>query len=156
PQYRTLTPAPLATPEAGTVEETLCLTRENRLVRVTRPVDRAPTPAELLAELTAGANDREREQGLQSAVAGLTSLSMASIDNRIATVAIGESLEGLAFDNQLLVYAQIVCTLDAHPAIDGVFFSRDGERVSVPRGDGTQTGRMLTEADYKALLEPPG
>jgi Sporulation and spore germination. len=156
PQYRTLTPAPLATQEAGTVEATLCLTRGDRLVRVTRPVDRAPTPAELLAELATGANEREREQGLQSAVAGLTSLSMAGIENRVATVAIGESLEGLAFDNQLLVYAQIVCTLDAHPAIDGIFFSRDGERVSVPRGDGTQTGRMLTDADYEILVESTG
>src|SRR5690606_14131814 len=107
----------------------------------------------LLADLVAGANEAEREQGLRSAVAGLTSLSLATIQNRTATVAIGESLEGLAFDNQLLVYAQIVCTLDAHPAIDGVYFSRDGERVSVPRGDGTQTGGMLTEADYRALME---
>jgi len=155
PQYRTLTPAAPATPEAGTVETTLCLTRGNNLVRVTRPVDRAPTPEELLAELTTGASESERAQGLQSAVAGLTSLAMERIENRIATVAIGEGLEGLAFDNQLLVYAQIVCTLDAHPAIDGVYFSRDGEQVSVPRGDGTQTRRMLTDADYEVLLEPP-
>lgn len=155
PQYESLTPAPPPTLETGTVEETLCLTRELRLVRVSRPVDQTPTPEVLLADLSAGANDEERAQGLQSAVAGITTLSVSGIENRIATVAIGESLEGLAFDNQLLIYAQIVCTLDAHPAIDGVYFSRDGERVSVPRGDGTQTQNVLTSDDYTALLEEP-
>jgi hypothetical protein len=137
------------------VEEVLCLARDNRLVRVTRPVDRTPTPAELLADLSAGANESERAQGLHSVVAGLTALSMVGIENRVATVTIGENLEELAFDNQLLVYAQIVCTLDAHPSIDGVFFSRDGERVSVPRGDGTQTRSVLTATDYEALVETP-
>jgi hypothetical protein len=153
PQYRTLTPAPPPTPEGGGVEEVLCLARDQHLTRVTRTVDRPLSPEELLADLVAGANESERAQGLQSVVAGLTSLSLESIRNRVATVAIGESLEELAFDNQLLVYAQIVCTLDSHPAIDGVFFSRDGEQVSVPRGDGTQTRGMLTATDYSQLME---
>lgn len=157
PPFQSTSPAP---PSEGTVSGAaaifLCLTRDDHLVRVPRQIEDDPTPEALLAELATGATAAEKEQGLDSELTGIAANDgPVTIENRIATVTLGEGLAGISPASQLFAYGQIVCTLDLHPAIDGVFFSRDGQRLAVPRGDGTSTEGMLTAGDYETLLEPP-
>lgn len=158
PQYQnssaTATPQP-ETQASGELSAVLCLTREQQLVPVTRSVEMMPSPAELLRDLIAGATETEsQEQGLNSALVGFSTITVAGTENGVAEVAVGDGLDGITDSTRLLIYGQIVCTLDAHPEIDGVWFSRDGQRLSVPQGNAISTDAVLTADDYAALLEP--
>jgi hypothetical protein len=154
PQYQspTTTSPPPETTSSGQLMALLCLTRDQRLVPVDRPVETQQSAGELLADLIGPVTEAESQQGLTSALAGIRGLMVTRIDNGIAEVAVGDSLDGI--NNQLLIYGQIVCTLDAHPAVDGVWFSRDGQPLPVPRGNATVTEEVLTADDYIDLLEP--
>jgi hypothetical protein len=155
PQYQSPTTAsqPPETTIFGQLAAILCLTRDQQLVPVERPVESQPSASVLLADLAAPVTEEESQQGLSSALAGIRGLSVA-IDSGIAEVAVGDSLDGITGNNQLLIYGQIVCTLDAHPAIAGVWFSRDGQPLPVPRGNATITEEVLTADDYADLREP--
>jgi hypothetical protein len=156
PQYQSPTSSS-APPEAttpGQLTAMLCLTRDQRLVPIDRPVETPQSAAELLADLIGPVTEAESQQGLSSALAGIRGLTVAGIENGIAEVAVGDSLDGITGNNQLLIYGQIVCTLDAHPAVAGVWFSRDDQPLPVPRGNATVTEDVLTADDYTDLLEP--
>ena len=158
PQYQNSTATTTSQPEtqsSGEISAVLCLTREQQLVPVTRRVEVMPSPAELLRDLIAGATETEsQEQGLGSALVGIATITVARIERGVAEVAVGDGLDGITDSARLLIYGQIVCTLDAHPEIDGVWFSRDGQRLSVPQGSAISTDAVLTADDYAALLEP--
>jgi hypothetical protein len=154
PQYRNTSstgPPPLTA--SGQTTALLCLTRDQSLVRVPRPVETPPTPAELLADLTVPATEAESQQGLTSALAGIRGLSVSKIEDGVAEVSVGDSLEGITGSTLLLIYGQIVCTLDEHPAISGIWFSQDGQRLQVPQGNTAVTDEVLTADDYVELLE---
>lgn len=154
PQYQspTSTTQPPLT-ASGQTTAILCLTRDQSLVQVPRPVDTPPSPAELLADLIGPTTEAESQEGLTSALAGIRGLTVADIADGIAEVAVGDSLDGITGNNLLLIYGQIVCTLDEHPAISGVWFSQDGQRKQVPRGNTSVTDEVLTAEDYVELLE---
>jgi spore germination protein GerM len=143
---------PSATP--GPLDAILYFTREERLVAVARPVDDLPTVAQLLDELSAGPSRAEQEQGLASALVGAGVVTAPTVMNGIVTVPLTEGIDGVAPAALVLIIAQIVCTLDAHPGVEGVVFSRDGQRVAVPRGDGSSASTPLTTADYQELIAP--
>jgi hypothetical protein len=157
PQYQpTSSTVPPPTAASGTeLTALLCLTDGQSLVEVHRPVQTPQSPADLLGDLVAGATESERqEQRLDSALTGLRTLSVAGVDNGVAEVAVGDGLDAITDSIKLLIYGQIVCTLDAHPDIVGVRFSRDGQRLPVPRGDATTTDGVLTVDDYDELRPP--
>jgi spore germination protein GerM len=52
---------------------------------------------------------------------------------------------------QVLAIAQLVLTLTEVPGVGTVEFQIDGKRVSVPRGDGSQTDAPVSRDDYRAL-----
>jgi spore germination protein GerM len=149
---------PSADPSAmvtdGPLNTVLYFTREERLVAVARPADTLPSVAELLQELSAGPNRAEREDGLVSALTGTGVLAEPDFEDGIVTVPLTEGVDGVAPAALVLIIAQIVCTLDAYPGAEGVVFSRDGQRVAVPRGDGSSTSTPLTTADYQELIAP--
>jgi hypothetical protein len=157
PQYRTATTTepPPTVAASGALTAMLCLTRDQRLVEVERPVETAPSPEELLTNLIDGPTNAEtRDQQLTSALTGITAITLVGIDQGVAEVTIGDSLDGITGDNRLLIYGQIVCTLYGHPAVTGIQFSRDGQPLPVPRGNATVTTDVLTTDDYANLLEP--
>jgi hypothetical protein len=165
PEPHTVTaPAPYRVTEApptdddvitGPVVKTLYLTRDRTVVKVLRAADQAPTAEELLTDLTDGATTAERELGLTSALAGTVLESPAvTFSDGIMTVDLGDGLDGLSANTRVLAYAQIVCTLHELPGVTGVLFSRSGQRVPVPNGDGTPTSNPLTPSDYATVLAP--
>ncbi len=148
-------PPPTLAPTVSAQEVILYLTRDGRLVEVSRSMERPVSAQRLLDALAATLTPDEQQQGLTSALAGTDVVEDVRIASGIATVMLAE--EGLEVITQLsqgLAIAQIVCTLDARDDVAAVVFERAGARVSVPRGDGSQTDAPLTAADYATLLEP--
>lgn len=154
-QFQTsmLTAEPPPTTASGAISVVLCLTRDQKLVHVPRQVDTMPSPQDLLADLIAGPTEAERADELSSGLVGVQTLSVADVDAGIAHVEVGDSLTALSGPTRLLIYGQIVCTLDQHPSIDGVLFRLNGQPIPVPRGDGASTDQVLTASDYDEILE---
>jgi spore germination protein GerM len=138
---------------SGGLNVTLCLTtREGRLVEHVRTVETPRSPQQLLADLIAGPTDRESEDlGLSSALTGIRVISIAGISGGIVEVAVGD-LEGITATSQQLIFAQIVCTIDALDSVVGVRFTQDGQPLPVPRADAT-SAEVVTAADYAPLLD---
>jgi hypothetical protein len=134
------------------VPKTLFLVRDDKLVSVTRRVGGQPTVDELIAALVAGPTNEEREQGVSSALLGSTLVAAVRAADRQAFVELSAPVDTAVRTDVVLAYAQIVCTLTALPAIDGVTFTRDGTAVGVPRADGSLSRGPLTTADYADLV----
>ena len=148
-------PPPTVAPTEGGQEVILYLTRDGRLVEVSRTMEPPVSPQRLLDALAATLTPEEQQQALTSALAGTDVVEDVRISAGIATVMLAdEGLEVITQLSQGLAIAQIVCTLDARDDVTAVVFERAGARVSVPRGDGSQTDAPLTAADYATLLEP--
>jgi hypothetical protein len=139
---------------AGDVAEVLCLVRDGRLVQTVRRIESTPS-AQLQAEhLVAGPTAGEQQAGLTTALAGLSLAVEGSGGAQPAQVAITEADEGNARNNEMMAYAQIVCTLTARGDINSVVFTRDSERLEVPRADGSLSRGPLYSSDYSSLIGP--
>lgn len=128
----------------------LCLVRDTRLAQVVRRVGAVPDPQHQLDQLVAGPTRDEQQRGLSTALAA-TALTV-HLSSGIADVEVGEAGEGSARSDEVLAYAQIVCTLTSRADVAAVSFSRDGKPLQVPRGDGTLSGDPLRAADYRTLI----
>jgi spore germination protein GerM len=149
------TPAPGQTPASqGALTQTLYLVKEGHLATVTRNTPERLTASQQLASLLAGPTAAEQQQGLSSALLG-TDLGL-SVQNRNgqAVVELATNLEGTGRTDDILAFAQIVCTLTSRGDIHSVTFTRAGQQVEVPRADSSLTRDPLTAADYKQLVTP--
>lgn len=136
----------------GAVPERLYLIRGDEIVPALRHVSSEPSPEDLMDDLLAGPTDSERRAGLTSALLGDEIITgVHKIDNN-AVVELAAELDDTSRNDQVLAFAQIVCTLDAHPLITGVSFTSDGQPVGVPIADGSLATGPLTAAHYTALL----
>jgi len=138
----------------GQVAEVLCLVRDGRLAQTVRRIESAPSAQRQAEALVGGPTDAERETGLTSALAGLSLAVQVSSDTLLAQVEISEADEGNARTDEMIAYAQIVCTLTARSDVDSVVFTRDGERLEVPRADGSLSQEPLYSSDYLSLIDP--
>ncbi|MDG4831727.1 GerMN domain-containing protein [Solwaraspora sp. WMMD1047] len=138
----------------GQVTEVHCLVRDGRLVRAVRRIESIRSPQHQVEALIAGPTNAERETGLTSALAGLSLAVQVSSDTLVAQVEITEADEGNARIDEMIAYAQIVCTLTARSDVDSVVFTRGDERLDVPRADGSLSRGPLYGSDYSSLLEP--
>jgi hypothetical protein len=148
-----ITPAPSAA--AGTVAETLFLTRDQALIPVVR---RLPGPRDVrtvMAELLAAPNDADQDDGLSSALPGGNLTGDVSLTGALAIVSLTAAPDGSGRSDQMLAFAQVVCTLDAQRDVAGVIFTLHGDRVGVPRADGALSEGPLTTADYAVLIADP-
>lgn len=143
------TPAP---DRYGTAIERLYLVREGELARAVRRVPSLPTPQQMLTDLLAGPTRAEQQDGLTSALT-TTQITGITVTQRRATVAVAQPPDHGARTDEMLAYGQIVCTLTSQGAEVGtVSFTRDGNPLGVPRGDGSLSTAPLTIADYATLL----
>lgn len=150
---RTSTPAPgPAQNPQGAGTETLFLLKDEHLVPVQRKVPHQPSPSQQLADLLAGPTADEQQQGLSSALAGTDLRPRVEVRDGQAAVELATSLEGTGRTDDILAFAQIVCTLADRDDITTVTFTRAGERVEVPRADGSLTRDPLTSSDYAPLI----
>jgi spore germination protein GerM len=142
---------PTQTPQ-GSVTETLYLVKDGHLMAVGRSVPQQPSPSQHLSDLLAGPAVTEQQQGLSSALAGTDLRLAVQVRDGQATVELATSLEGTGRTDDILAFAQIVCTLDSREDVETVSFTRAGEPVEVPRADGALTSQPLTSGDYANLV----
>ncbi|GAA3347074.1 hypothetical protein GCM10020358_60490 [Amorphoplanes nipponensis] len=138
---------------AGGVAEVLCMVRDNRLVETVRRLDAPPTPQEHIDHLVAGPTQPERDRAMTTALVG-SSLEVRMAGDATAQVEITEADEGSARSDETLAYAQIVCTLTSRADVASVLLLRDGDRLEVPRADGSLSRGPLYGSDYTALIAP--
>jgi spore germination protein GerM len=150
--YQALASPEPANTESGTVAETLCLVKESKLVAVVRRVNRDPTVSALMHDLLGGPTEAERADGMSSALAGADQFGEVHVANGQAVVDLMSQVKDAGRSDETLSFAQVVCTLDARPGVDGVSFNADGKPIGVPRGDGSLSSAPLTMADYASLL----
>jgi hypothetical protein len=140
---------------AGQAAQVLCLVHDGRLTQTVRRADAYLPPQRQLDSLTAGPTASEQAQGLSSALAGLSVALTTPPADTAVTVEVTEADEGAARSDEILAYGQIVCTLTSRADISSVAFTRDGQPLQVPRGDGTLSERPLRAEDYQDLIGPP-
>ena len=139
-------------PTQGELTQILYLIKDGQLVTVTRGTPEPPTASEQLASLLSGPTSAEQEQGLSSALLGTDLGLTVHSSNGRAVVELATSLEGSGRTDDILAFAQIVCTLTSRDDIHSVTFTRAGEPVEVPRADSSLTRDPLTAADYQSLI----
>jgi spore germination protein GerM len=142
------TPAPTST---GPVPETLYLVREGALVPQVRHIAAETSIEELINDLLAGPTEVESATGLSSALVGVTVLTV-HVDYGLVTVDLAAPIDGSGRNDELLAYAQVVCTLTARREVRGVAFTRAGRPIDVPRGDSSVSPGPLTASDYANLI----
>lgn len=146
--------APISAP-AGSVVERLCLVKDDKLVSVERRTRSEPTVDAQLQHLAAGPTEAESDDGLTSALTGTSVVAGVELVGSEATVEVGNSLDGPSRSDDVLAYGQIVCTLDARSDVSGVSFIQHGQRLGIPRADGSLSEGPLTMADYATLISGP-
>ncbi|ASW55330.1 GerMN domain-containing protein [Plantactinospora sp. KBS50] len=136
----------------GRFPEVLYLIRDDRVVPVTRRVDVAPSVQDQLDHLLAAPGPRERASGLTSALPGTLTVTGVQLVGQRATVEVGGAGDGAGRSDEVLAFAQLVCTLTKREDIATVAFQRRGRPLGVPRGNGSLTQDPVTISDYSALL----
>jgi len=139
--------------DQGPVPQTLFLVRDDRLVPVIRYVRAAPTLDGLLQDLVEGPTEAEGDIGLTSALLGIDVVTGIDLVDGGAVVHLAAALPGTGRNDEVLAYAQIVCTLTTRPEVSTVSFSRGGALTGVPRADGSLSDAPLSAADYQELLQ---
>jgi hypothetical protein len=143
------TPAP---DRNGNAIERLYLVRDNMLVRVTRRVPAVRTPAQAVQDLVAGPTLEEQQDGLTSALSTMN-VGATAVNQRRASVDISAPTLPGARSDEVLAYAQIVCTLTSGAEVGTVSFTRGGRPLAVPLGDSRLSAGPLTVADYAELIQ---
>jgi spore germination protein GerM len=122
------------------------------LVGAVRKTKQVPTGAIALSQLESGPTPAESAAGLVTTLTG-GAVSLVDVRQGRATVRLDSSFEGRQAI-PLQTVAQVVLTLTSVATIGQVVFEINGERVEVPRGDGTTTGVPVGAADYQSMVAP--
>jgi spore germination protein GerM len=120
------------------------------------PVERraaSSTLGAVLDELAAGPSAAEAARGLRSAIPDEQFLADVTLGGGTATVGLTDDFSSLGGQDQLLAIGQLVLSLTAQPGVGRVAFTLDGERVEVPRGDGSLTSGSVSRDAYADLVD---
>lgn len=139
----TSTTAPPASPRAG-----LCYVDGDRVRSVPVPVRERLDVVEIVRML---ANPPEG-QSLETELRERGTVRSVEVRGGIALVDLNLTVAPSGADSQLLLVAQIVCTLTGRPGIGQVAFRLDGAPVQVPTPDGTLTSDPVTRDHYAPLI----
>jgi spore germination protein GerM len=146
----TVSPAPTASAKIYFVRAT------GRLSGVPRTVASPATLGSALASLVQGVNDQEAAAGLRSAINPQTQILGAQVNNGVAIINVSEAFSGASVPDQIFALGQLVFTATSLPGVSAVSISLNSNPVEVPRGDGSRTNAVLTQADYASLAPGPG
>lgn len=138
------------TPADPTTIVSIYLTRGERVEAVRRVVPRvARIGSAALEQLLAGPTATEVAAGYSTQIPDGTRLRGLTIADGLAVVDLsGEFESGGGTLGLTLRLAQVACTLDAFPTVDGVRFALDGEVVDVFSGDGLVIDEPVSCSDY--------
>jgi Immunoglobulin-like domain of bacterial spore germination/Sporulation and spore germination len=138
----------------GTVHYKVWFHRGEQLFVVTR--SQAATPRVGTAAMEAlleGPTSAERDAGVGTQIPDGTQLLGLIVDEGIATVDLTSEYEaGGGTASMTMRLAQVVCTLDQFPTVEGVLFRLDGQPVDVLGGEGIVIDHPLRCRDYRDLL----
>ncbi|MBV1851214.1 GerMN domain-containing protein [Catellatospora tritici] len=137
---------------AGPASEHLYLVNNGSLIRVERKLSAPPSIQQLVSDLMAGPTEAEEDVGFTSALLGTHIIGAVDASATTAVVDLSSTREDTGRNDDVLAFAQVVCTLTARPGVKRVAFTREGHPVGVPRADGALTDTPLTCADYTSLL----
>ncbi len=108
----------------------------------------------LLERLTAGPTDADRALGLDTALGQGAGLSLAGVEDGVASLELTPGDPPPAAERLPLAVAQIVLTATSVAGVDAVTLLRNGAPVDVPLPGGEQVAGPVTGEQYASLLEP--
>lgn len=125
-------------------------TQGEQVTAVRRSVPRVPRiGTAVLEQLLAGPTADEQSAGYGTEIPSTTRLRNLTITDGIAVADFSGDFEsGGGTLGLTLRLAQVVCTLDQFPTVDGVRFALDGEIVDVFSGDGLIIDEPVACSDY--------
>jgi hypothetical protein len=144
---------PLLPPATAADREqvSLCFVEDDRLVAVAATLDPPIGVDDVVDALRQPPADA---RSLRTAVGPPLVIDQVRLQAGVAEVDLPQAVTELAGDEQLLVVAQLVCTLTSRPGIGTVSFTLAGSPIDVPRGDGSLTSAPVSRDDYAPLLGP--
>ncbi len=136
--------------QAGTTTLRVFFARGEQIAGVPRTVPRVPRiGSAVLEQLLAGPTADERAAGYGTEIPSTTRLRNLAITGGVAVVDLSGDFEsGGGTLGLTLRLAQVVCTLDQFPTVDGVRFALDGKIVDVFTGDGLIIEEPVSCSDY--------
>lgn len=140
---------------AASRQVSIYLTRGEMLKKVNRSVPDTPRiGAEAMKALLAGPTPAEARTGLGTAIPKSARFRDLRIDGGVALVDLSSEFEsGGGTLGLTLRLAQVTCTLDQFPGVEGVRFALDGRQISVFSGNGMVLSRPVSCASYRAYLK---
>lgn len=136
------------TPDTTTLS--VWFTQGEQVTAVPRSVPRVPRiGSAVLEQLLAGPTAEELAAGYGTEIPSTTRLRNLTITDGVAVADFSGDFEsGGGTLGLTLRLAQVVCTLDQFPTVDGVRFALDGEVVDVFSGDGLIIDEPVACSDY--------
>jgi hypothetical protein len=105
----------------------------------------------VLAQLAAGPDATQRDQGLQSALGPDVRLTADPAVDGVVAVDVVALAQDPSADRLPVAVGQIVLSLTSVPGVRGVTLQREGQPREVPLPGGSLTSRVLTAQDYVSL-----
>lgn len=128
----------------------VCYHEGDRVVTVERQVPADPDA--VLDAYRNGPTPEERDRGVYSAAFDRRVAVRVTHARGIATVELAPEFAEAQVASQLDVLSELVCTLTSQPGTGQVAFSLAGDRIGVPRGDGSISSDPVTRDDYPAII----
>lgn len=130
------------------------LPRGEQVEALSRSVPRVPRiGTAALEQLLAGPTADEQAAGYGTEIPDGTRLRNLAITDGVATVDLSSTFESGGGTLALTIrVAQVVCTLDQFPTVDGVRFALDGTLVDVLSGDGLIVDEPVSCDDYAEVV----
>jgi spore germination protein GerM len=120
------------------------------IVFVVRTSNLAPHPQSVVSSLLEGPTKDEAQFGMRNAIAPHAVDHVSGLVRGRVTIDLNPSFAQLALAEQKIALTQLVFTMTSLHGVKQVQFLMNGERVSVPRGNGTLTDQPVKRSDYAA------
>ena len=146
----TTAPPPDITTSDSATAITLCFHLGPDVTTVSRAAPEQGVTAALDAFLDGPSSD-EQDAGISSAVFDPDVVLAGRVNAGTATVELSPAFADAGTTIQLDVIIELVCTLTAQPGVGQVAFELRGERIEVPRGDGSLSAEPLSRDDFPEL-----
>jgi spore germination protein GerM len=120
------------------------------IVFAVRTSGTAPKPQTVAAALLEGPTGEETQVGMRTAIPPRAVARVSNAVRGMVTVDLNPAFAQVVLAEQKIALTQLVYTMTSLHGVNQVQFLLDGQRISVPRGNGTLTDKPVKRADYAA------